>query len=63
MTIKAIHEALDEIILDDVPSQFLRADHTGLPFSEIEVIDDKQPNPFPCISIRYWPNGKDTTTP
>lgn len=58
MTIKKIHEALDAIILDTVPSCFLRAEGESLPYSVIEVVDERQPNPFPCISIKYWPNGK-----
>jgi hypothetical protein len=59
-TFKRLHEAMDRIILSEMPSIMLRADNTGLPYSEIEVTEGPLPNPFPCLTIKYWPNGKES---
>lgn len=57
-TVRKIKAALDEMAMDTMPSGRLRHDGQGLPFSECEVAELGVADPFPCITIRYWPNGR-----
>lgn len=59
MNINKLHEAIDKLVFESAPSERVRSDGVGLPYSEIQVTEDSQPNPFPCITIRYWPNGSE----
>jgi hypothetical protein len=62
--ISDIREFLDEHVLNRVPADKLRHDGNELPFSELEVEDGLiVPNPFPCVTIRYWPNGRPPKQP
>jgi hypothetical protein len=58
--ISEIRDFLDEFVLNRIPSERLRSKGVELPFSCLDVEDGFiTPNPFPCVTIKYWPNGKD----
>jgi hypothetical protein len=48
-------DLLKEFFLETMPSMEVR--NKGDDFY-IETIDSITPTPFPCITIKVWPNGK-----
>jgi hypothetical protein len=56
--IAMIKEVMDSVTINTCPSGLLRHENGGLPYSECEVLDVVSSDPFFCITVNYWPNGK-----
>lgn len=57
-TTRMFKEAMDRIVTETVLSGHLRLKNGGLPYAICEVTTSVMPDPFPCITVKYWPNGK-----
>ncbi len=56
--VRRIKEAFDSILMETAPSLYLRAENGRLPYSVCEVTETMAAEAFPCLEVKYWPNGK-----